>query len=165
FLSHREPTGAGGIGAPSRSDLTGRDGLAGLASLADLFFASFPVSAPGFCDSPGFFDGGTGVKEAGFGATSGAALADGRGQEDSSARPFGAATGSPRLRTFAAVGSERTGLVWPPAPTRSPLSASFAVRGKTGPTSGRAPTVPDFGAASGAGSATGATWVDITRRS
>jgi hypothetical protein len=66
---------------------------------------------------------------------------------------------------FTKAGAVKLASYRPPAPARSPLSASFADSGKTGPTSGRAPTVSDFGAASGAGSATGATWVDITRRS
>src|SRR5579872_2985719 len=165
-----EPIGAGGTGAPSRVVFAGRRCLLApvsfgeslVDSLAGLLFASLP-------DSAGFLSlllAGAGAKEAGCGAIWGAALAagPGRGQAKSSARPAGADSGSPRLKTFAARGSASAGLVRAPAPARSPLSASSLDNGSTGPTSGWAPTVPDFGAASGAGSATGAIWLDITRR-
>jgi len=54
-------------------------------------------------------------------------------------------------------------LLWPPAPTKSPLSVALVDSGKTSPTSGRAPTVPDFGAGSATGAAAAATAASAQR--
>ncbi len=123
------------------------------------------LSAAGFCDLPVFFGGAAGVNAAGCGAISGAALADG-----------GAARKNRRRGRPPPVADRRGLRPLPQSDPRAPdwcgrrpprdrrCLSPFADSGKTGPTSGRAPAVPDFGAVSGAGSATGATWVDITRR-
>ena len=50
------------------------------------------------------------------------------------------------------------------SPTRSPLSPLPMESGSSGPTSGLAPAVPHIGVVSALGSATGTTWLDITRR-
>src|SRR5262249_52867936 len=97
--------------------------------------------------------------------TSGFALASlpGPGHEKLSARPAGAAKVSPRLKPFPAIESD---VVCGDAPSSSlPWSPPLAVNGNIGPTSGLASAGLDFGVVSGAGSATGATALGITRRS
>ena len=152
---YREPTGAGGSGAPSRSAPIARV-LLSRDSLPGLFLLSLPTSV-GFFGSSVLFVGATGFNAVGWDSILGVLLALGRGHEKSSARPACAAKASPRLKTFAATGSDVVCDGWSAAPTRSPCSPPPVDRGKTGPTSGLASADPDFGAASGPGSATGAT--------
>ena len=103
---YRDPTGAGGTGAPSRSAFIDRRALLAPDSLAGLFLLSLPPSVGFFASSP-FFGGEAGLNAVGWGAISETSLmlAPGRGHEKSSARPAGACKTSPRLRTFAATGS------------------------------------------------------------
>jgi hypothetical protein len=104
--SYRDPTGAGGIGAPSRSAFVDRRVLLTPDSLPGLFLLSLP-SADCFASSP-FFGCEAGLNAIGWGAISGAVLAPApeRGHEKSSARPACASRASPRLKTFAATGSD-----------------------------------------------------------
>src|SRR5271170_277969 len=128
---------AGGRGgAPSSEALGKRRDFADPASGSGLFFASVLESAlesalasAGFFalasflpDGP-FFGATPGVSATGSGAMS-AALGSlpRRGQEKSSARPKGAATGSPRLKTSMATGSDAIGAGRAPPPRRSPPS-------------------------------------------
>src|SRR5262252_5370004 len=94
----------------------------------------------------------------GSGETSGFVLGSltERGHEKSSARPAGAAKLSPRLKTFAAIGSGFVCVETFPPRSSLPWSA-LEVSGNTGPTSGLVFADPDFGVVSGPGSATGAT--------
>src|SRR5215469_4398577 len=160
--SYRDPTGAGGIGAPSRSAFVDRRVLLTPDSLAGLFLLSLPPSGEFFASSP-FFGTKAGLKANGWGATP--APASGRGHEKSSARPACASKVSPWVKTFSATGSDDSCFWWSPAPRRTSCSPSPMDSGKTGPTSGLAPVDSDFGVVSGPGSATGATLLGVTRRS
>jgi hypothetical protein len=104
---YRDPIGAGGTGASSRSAFVERRDLLTRDSLPGLFLLSLPTSA-GFFASSAFFDGAAGLNAVGWGAISGVVLAPalGRGHEKSSARPAGAAKTSPRLKTFVAIESD-----------------------------------------------------------
>src|SRR5215469_3720723 len=105
--SYRDPTGAGGIGAPSESAFVDRRVLLTPDSLAGLFLLSLPPSDDFFGSSP-FFGIEAGLNAIGWAAKSGAmpAPASGRGHEKSSARPACASKASPCLKTFAATGSD-----------------------------------------------------------
>src|SRR5271163_1497263 len=170
---------AGGRGgAPSSEALGKRRDFTDPASGSGLFFASVLESAfvpalasagffalASFLPGEPFFAAALGVSATGSGAMS-AALGSlpRRGQEKSSARPTGAATGSPRLKTSVATGSDAIGAGRAPAPRRSPPSLPPpAASGTTGPIGGRGP--PGFGAViSGPGNATGVTWLVRARR-
>src|SRR6202035_3829623 len=118
----------------------------------------------GFAGAP-FGGGADGVTAAGSGAASALASPPRRGQEKSSARPDGAGIGSPWVSTRTATGSAFAGALRPPSPSRLvPSTLVSAVNGSTGPTAGRGPAPRLAGAPSGAGNATGTTWLDITRR-
>src|SRR5208337_2642714 len=68
-----------------------------------------------------------------------------RGQLKSSARPLGAGTGSPRVRTRLTDASVAEGrLPWRPPPSNSSDPTLAAVRGTTGPTDGRWVGAPGF---------------------
>src|SRR6516162_3385036 len=131
----------------------------------DPFIASTSFLPSSLTGTP-FFVGASDVSATGWGETSLVAFASlpERGHEKLSARPAGATKAAPRLTTFAAIGSGVVCVVWPCAPTRSPRSPLPMESGSTGPTSGLAPAVPDIGVVSALGSATGTTWLDITRR-
>ena len=79
---YREPTGAGGTGAPSRSASIARV-LLTRDSLPGLFLLSLPTV--GFFTSSTFFDDAAGLNAVGCGAISGVVLAPapGRGHEKS----------------------------------------------------------------------------------
>ena len=119
FLSvHREPTGAGGIDAPSRPALGGCRVLLARKAAAGFPFASFFASTsflPSFLTGTPFFAAASDVSATGCGETSLVAFASlpGRGHEKLSARPAGATKAAPRLKTFAAIGSGVVCLGWP----------------------------------------------------
>jgi hypothetical protein len=76
-------------------------GFSFLSFLASAWFLPLPLAVvPSFSGVPG-------ATATGSGETSGVlASLPGRGHEKSSARPAGAAKVSPRLKTFAAIGSD-----------------------------------------------------------
>jgi hypothetical protein len=135
---HRKPTGAGGIGAPSRFAFGMCRVLPTRKSMAGFSFASFFASTsflPSSLTGTPFFVGSD-FSATGWGETSGVALASlpERGHEKSSARPAGATKAAPRLKTFAAIGSDVVCAGWLSAPRRSPRSLPPIDSGSTGPT-------------------------------
>ena len=88
----------------------------------------------------------------------------GRGQAKLSARPAGAATGSPLTRTRLTTGSELVVRAGPPPSKPSEPAAAGPVNGTTGPATGRAGT-PGFPATGGGASFLRARfWLPLRKR-